>query len=33
MLEAYALYYVCEGLDGVCFFLRQDIPIPLTVDP
>lgn len=32
-LNAYALYYVCEGLDGVCFFLRQDIPINLTVDP
>ena len=32
-LNAYALYYVCQGLDGACYFLRQDIPITLTVDP
>ena len=31
-LFAYALYYVCEGAGGTCSFLRQDIPITVTVD-
>ncbi len=31
-LGAYALYYVCEGTDGTCCFLRQDIPITIAVD-
>ncbi len=31
-LSAYALYYVCEGAGGTCSFLRQDIPIIVTVD-
>lgn len=31
-LSAYALYYVCEGAGGTCSFLRQDIPITVTVD-
>ena len=31
-LNAYALYYVCEDAGGVCCFLRQDIPITITVD-
>jgi hypothetical protein len=31
-LNSYALYYVCEGLGGTCYFLRQDIPITITVD-
>ena len=26
-LEAYALYYVCEGADGKCLFLRQDFRV------
>jgi hypothetical protein len=30
-LAAYALYYVCEGLGGTCSFLRQDIPVTVTV--
>jgi tetratricopeptide (TPR) repeat protein len=30
-LSAYALYYVCEGAGGTCSFLRQDIPITVTV--
>ncbi|HUT23068.1 MAG TPA: hypothetical protein VM492_01860 [Sumerlaeia bacterium] len=25
--QAYALYYVCEGVGGQCLFLRQDAPI------
>jgi hypothetical protein len=29
VLEAYALYFVCEGVDGVCMFLRQDFEIPV----
>lgn len=31
-LNAYALYYVCEDAGGVCYFLRKDIPITITVD-
>jgi hypothetical protein len=31
-LSAYALYYVCQGAGGTCSFLRQDIPIAITVD-
>ena len=33
-LLAYALYYVCEDVNGVCMYRRQDVPItlaPLTV--
>ena len=30
-LRAYALYYVCEGVDGTCLFLRQDIPIEIRL--
>jgi len=30
-LTAYALYYVCEDVDGTCLFRRQDIDIPLRV--
>ncbi len=29
ILRAYVLYYVCEDVDGVCNYLRQDIEIPL----
>ncbi len=28
-LTAYALYYVCEDLDGTCLYRRQDLHIPL----
>ncbi len=28
-IPAYALYYVCEGPDGTCLYLRQDIEITL----
>jgi len=31
-LNAYALYYVCEDAGGTCMFLRQDIPVTVTVD-
>ena len=31
-LNAYALYYVCEDTGGTCMFLRQDIPITMTVE-
>ena len=30
-LKAYALYYVCEDTGGVCMFLRQDVPVTVTV--
>ena len=32
-LSAYALYYVCEDVDGQCRFLRGDIPIEIAVAP
>jgi tetratricopeptide (TPR) repeat protein len=31
-LNAYALYYVCEDAGGVCYFLRKDIPITISID-
>lgn len=30
-LNAYALYYVCEGVDGTCLYLRRDFEVTLTV--
>jgi hypothetical protein len=30
-IKAFALYYVCEGADGTCLYLRQDLEIALTV--
>lgn len=30
-LDAYALYYICEDVDGVCMYLRQDIPIEIRI--
>jgi tetratricopeptide (TPR) repeat protein len=32
IVRAYALYYACEGLDGTCVFLRQDIDVRIDVD-
>ena len=29
-LPAYALYYVCEDVNGVCMYRRQDVPITIT---
>jgi tetratricopeptide (TPR) repeat protein len=29
-LPAYALYYVCEDLHGVCMYRRQDVPITIV---
>jgi tetratricopeptide (TPR) repeat protein len=29
-LPAYAVYYVCEDVDGVCMYRRQDVPITIT---
>ena len=29
----YALYYVCEDAGGVCYYLRNDFTVSLTVDP
>jgi len=31
-LNAYALYYVCEDAGGTCMFLRQDIPVMVTIN-
>ena len=31
-LNAYALYYVCEDVGGTCMFLRQDVPVAVTVE-
>ena len=30
-LTAYALYYVCEDVDGTCLYRRRDIDIPLRI--
>ena len=30
-VPAYALYYVCEDINGVCLYLRQDLPIRIDV--
>ena len=29
-LPAYALYYVCEDVNGVCMYRRQDVPIKIV---
>ncbi len=29
-LPAYALYYVCEDVNGVCIYRRQDVPIAIA---
>jgi hypothetical protein len=29
-LPAYALYYVCEDVHGVCMYRRQDVPITIS---
>jgi hypothetical protein len=31
-LSAYALYYVCEDTNGVCFYLRKDITVEVAVE-
>ena len=31
MVSAYSLYYVCEDVDGVCLYRRQDLNVPLRV--
>jgi len=30
-ISAYALYYVCEDVDGTCLYRRQDVRLPLEV--
>jgi len=30
-LPVYALYYVCEDIDGTCLYRRQDIPLQIQV--
>ncbi len=31
LLQGYALYYVCEDVNGVCLYRRQDVPLQLRV--
>lgn len=33
IVSAYSLYYVCEDVDGVCLYRRQDLSVPLRVGP
>jgi hypothetical protein len=33
IVSAYSLYYVCEDVDGVCLYRRQDLSVPLRVRP
>ena len=30
-IDAYALYYVCEDINGICLFRRQDLPVEVRV--
>ena len=30
-LEAYALYCVCEDVDGTCLYRRQDFRVPISL--
>lgn len=32
-VRCYALYYVCSDTNGVCLFLRQDVEIPINIQP
>ena len=32
-LKAYALYYVCTDDDGQCLYRRQDLSIPIQIEP
>ena len=29
IIQAYALYYVCEGVKGPCVNRRQDVSVPI----
>ena len=31
ILSAYSLYYVCEDVDGVCLYRRQDLSVPVRL--
>ncbi|TFH27132.1 MAG: hypothetical protein E4H00_09805 [Myxococcales bacterium] len=31
-LSTYTLYYACEGIDGTCLYLRQDIPVDVRFE-
>lgn len=31
-LSGYALYYVCEDVDGTCVYRRQDVTVPVEVE-
>jgi len=31
-IPAYALYYVCEGVNGVCISGRQDVELQVAVE-
>ena len=30
-VSGYALYYVCEDVNGVCMYRRRDVSVPLQV--
>jgi hypothetical protein len=30
-VAGYALYYVCEDVNGVCMYRRRDVNVPLRV--
>lgn len=33
VIPAYALYYVCEDVNGTCLYRRQDVPLQIEVKP
>ncbi len=32
-VRCYALYYVCSDANGACLFLRQDVEVPINIQP
>ena len=32
-VPAYALYYVCEDIDGTCLYRRQDVSVEVQLKP
>lgn len=32
-IPAYALFYVCEGVNGTCLYRRKDLSLEIEVSP
>ena len=31
-VDCYAVYYICEGAEGECLYLRQDVPVVIEIE-